>query len=212
GLAGITIQCETCSSPANKVQMTMRGALTPENFEKRSIKCTGRSPWLNNERVDCDCETVIGVQKSSSNLLFPIVRNSIFCPSEDTLPAWIKNWIDTDDRRNQFKSLLPSFSYSQDPLLEIITIFWTNFSDEKKQILASKVKDIEEYLDPSPSLDPFTDNGYKGIFQREFDRFINFPEDERLDDFTISRPAIEGYTEAFQEHVQSVGLLEKLRD
>lgn len=212
GLAGITIQCETCSSTVHKVQMTMRGALSPETFEKRGIKCTGRSPWLNSERVECDCETLTGVQKSSSNLLFPIVRNSIFCPSEDTLPAWIKNWIETDDRRNQFRNLLPSFSYSPEPLLEIMKIFWTNFSEEKRQILASKVEDIEEYLNPSPSLDPFADNGYKGIFQREFDRFLNFPEDERLDDFTISRPPIEEYTPGFQGNIEIVGLLEKLRD
>lgn len=212
GLAGITIQCETCSSSVNKLQVTMRGALSPETFKGKGINCTGKSPWLNDEATPCDCETLTGVQKSSSNLLFPIVRNSIFCPSEDSLPAWIKNWIDTDGKREQFKTLIASFSHSPTPLLDILKIFYTDFSDDKKKILLGKVNDIQDYLNPKPDTDPFENNGYRGIFQREYDRFLNFPEDEKLDDFTITRPNLKDYKGEAKNHIQTIGLLEKLRD
>lgn len=212
GLAGILIKCETCSSEGSSVQRSMRGALSPESFSQREIKCTGRSPWLNNNKTaPCDCETLTGVQKSSSNLLFPIVRNSIYCPTNEKLPTWIKDWIDSDGRRTTILNLLPRFSTSN-PLLEVVKIFGANLGEEKLAELEDNIDGISEYLNPKPSEDPFEQNGYQGIFQREYDRFLNFPESRKLDDFSITRHSSLEYSGHLRSHLKSIGLLEKLRD
>lgn len=212
GLSGIIIKCETCSSELDPIQRNMSGALSPESFERKEIKCSGRRPWLDDDHEECHCDTLTGVQKSSSNLLFPIIRNSIFCPSNDPLPNWIKEWIDDKLPNTRLEKLLPSFKTKKDPLLEIIKIFHNSFTPEKQLEIESKIDEIRSYLKPTKEEDPFKDNGYQGIFQREYDRFLNFPEDKKLDDFTIKRPDINEYTEWLRKKINSIGLLEKLRD
>jgi hypothetical protein len=212
GLAGIFIECETCSTPDNKVRRSMRGALTPDTYKNIDFKCSGKSPWLGEEqRVhNCSCQKITGVQKSSSNLLFPIIRNAIFCPSYDGIDVWIKNWVDS--QRASIDNALNLFDAEDDKWGMIIDLFSSSLSDEKKEELLRKKHDIEAYMNPSPVVDPFVENGYRGIYQRENERFLNFPEDTKLDDFTINRPDLNNYSSNFKKHFSKVGLLEKLRD
>ena len=202
GLRGINIICVTCSSK-NTVKRNMSGALSPENFSPED--CTGYSPWIDKHTENCDCDKLVGVQKSSSNILFPIIYNSIFSPSDDQLPDWIKNFIDS-----QRQNILGSLSGME--LKKVLGVFAHSFKPEKKDELFSRIEEVELYLNPKAKNDPFDANGYKGIFQREYNRLINFPESQKLDDFTIVRPDINKYSSDFKKVFRSVGLVEKLRD
>lgn len=217
GLSGIFIQCETCSSKLQKIERSMQGALSPDSFIEL-VKCSGRTPWLNDISSICDPlksedgYVLVGVQKSSSNLLFPIVKNAIFCPSYNTLPSWIKNLIDKDTNRQIIKNLLPTFQTYSKPLEEILKILFVTLTDDRKLTLLASLKEIEDYLFPKEVNDPFKKNGYHGILQREYDRFINFPEEQKLDDFTIVRPSINEYSGKIKDSLSQVVLIEKLRD
>lgn len=212
GLSGIFIECESCSNPTTKVRRPMSGALTPDTYEKMGIKCTGKSPWLDeNSTLDkCSFKTLTGVQKSSSNLLFPIIRNAIFCPSYDVIDVWIKKWV--DNHRIEINNALDLLPQDDDLWPTAIRFSSGSLSEENITALLAKVDDIKAYMNPTPIVDPFIENGYRGIYQREYERFLNFPVESKLDDFTISRPNINTYTANFQKHFSKIGLLEKLRD
>jgi len=217
GLSGIYIQCETCSSVSSKKERSMQGALTPDSF--KDYICSGRIPWQNNQTEKCisvfsdgrnkSSIVQVGVQKSSSNLLFPIIRNAIFCPGYDSLPAWIKNLLE----HNNHKSLIKKIDAETVMDLEaVVNLTFNYLPNDKKEQLRIHIQGIRDYLYPAPTDDPFKDNGYLGIMQREYDRFLNFPVDQKLDDFTIERPPMSIYPEVITGMVERVVLIDKLRD
>ena len=72
----------------------MSGILSPETFSGK-LDCKGARPWL---KTNCECNNdedlvLVGVQKSSSNLLFPVIRNAIFCPDELLVPPWLNDML-----------------------------------------------------------------------------------------------------------------------
>jgi hypothetical protein len=217
GLSGIYIQCETCSSEASKKERSMSGALTPDNFD--NYVCSGRTPWKDDIREDCAKESTnengkiktkqVGVQKSSSNLLFPIVRNAIFCPTSDGLPAWIKNQLEYEGNKSKIQQLLQTTSMD---LSAILHLFFSDRGEEKFKEILVHIDEIQNYLAPKTSIDSFRENGYLGIMQREYDRFLNFPEAEKLDDFTVNRPDMGTYSDEISSFVDKVVLIDKLRD
>lgn len=214
GLQGILIQCETCSSQNHKVQRSMSGALSAESFNGK-YRCQGGRPWL---KTNCSCtgdesSSLVGVQKSSSNLLFPIVRNAIFCPDKQMVPDWLNRMLqDPLEHPTKLESLknalemMPGltiskaleFVFSKNPRIPEIL----KYSSAIEQMLR---KDL-------PEGDTFQKNGYKGILQREFQRFLEYPEENKSDDFSVKRPSLEDFDPLVQQVVDSVVLLEKLRD
>jgi hypothetical protein len=216
GLSGIFIQCETCTAVADKKIKSMSGALTPASF--KDYKCSGRTPWKEDVREECITDKTsenvkkeikqVGVQKSSSNLLFPIVRNAIFCPTYDSLPAWIKNLIEHNGNKSrikQFQELIPD-------LAEVLKTLFMHLDSDKKTEMLNYIEEIQEYLTPRTTEDPFKDNKYMGLTQREYDRFLNFPEEYKLDDFTVKRPKMSNYTQEVSSFIDQVVLIDKLRD
>ena len=209
GLKGIKIECETCSTEVKTKYRTMERAMLAENFKKKEISCKGKSPWLNNEQCQCDAD-VTGVQKSSSNILFPIVNDYIFCPTYDSLPSWMKNFIDTDARGEQIKTikgLAPTL-----PAKEWVKAITHGLESSKIEELIEHTDEIMEYIEPTKNTEDEFENSNQGMKQREYERFHNFPESQRLDDFTVVRPDISSYSEFISSTIKSITLLEKLRN
>jgi hypothetical protein len=79
GLSGVIIQCINCDK-----KKSLEGVLTSEGLLKRGIGCSGDSPWLLDEKkkiITENCSEVAqAVQKSSSNIYFPIIVSSIYIP------------------------------------------------------------------------------------------------------------------------------------
>jgi hypothetical protein len=79
GLSGVIIQCVNCDK-----KKSLDGILSSEGLLKKGIGCSGDSPWLLDSQrkiVTEQCgEVAQAVQKSSSNIYFPIVVSSIYIP------------------------------------------------------------------------------------------------------------------------------------
>ena len=72
GMSSVLIKCETCGKAKR-----LDGVLANNLKEKHGLVCKGETPWLLDENgviVKENCNNdLVGVQKSSSNLYFPIV-------------------------------------------------------------------------------------------------------------------------------------------
>jgi hypothetical protein len=79
GLSGVIIQCINCDK-----KKSLEGVLSSEGLLKRGIGCSGDSPWLLDQQrkiVTENCSEVAqAVQKSSSNIYFPLIVSSIYIP------------------------------------------------------------------------------------------------------------------------------------
>lgn len=79
GLSGVVIQCVNCEK-----KKSLDGVLSSEGLNKRGIGCSGDSPWLLDQQkkiVTENCSEIAqAVQKSSSNIYFPIIVSSIYIP------------------------------------------------------------------------------------------------------------------------------------
>ena len=97
-------------------------------------------------------------------------------------------------------------------LSAILQMFFSDRGEEKLKEILACIDEIQNYLTPKISGDPFKENGYLGIMQREYDRFLNFPEAEKLDDFTVNRPDMQTYSDEISSFIDKVVLIDKLRD
>lgn len=212
GLQGIYIRCETCSSEAQKKGRSMSGILSAETF-KGKLECGGGRPWLTS---GCSCEggedaVLVGVQKSSSNLLFPLIRNAIFCPDKMQVPSWLNVLLnDPAAHPTNLENLRSVLDMMPIDLAQAIGyVFGQN---ERLEEIKQHLDGIQKALDGVEEDDPFEDNGYRGILQREYDRFLRYPEQDRSDDFTVQRPSMGEYGSIVTDAVDCVVLLDKLRD
>ena len=213
GLQGIVIQCVTCSSELDKKEKSMSGILSPETFSGK-LDCKGARPWL---KTNCDCRNdddlvLVGVQKSSSNLLFPVIRNAIFCPDELLVPPWLNDLLqDPASDPTKLQMIANMLNIMPVDVGQALGMIFQGH--DRLEEMTQYLPGIQQLLNgDAENTDPFKGNGYAGILQREFNRFLLYPEENRSDDFTVSRPVMTEYGELVRSAIESVVLIEKLRD
>jgi hypothetical protein len=208
GLSGVIITCLTCTK-----KKTLDGVLSSDGLSKHGISCRGESPWMltNNHEIKhehCE-ESIQAVQKSSSNVYFPIQVSSIYVPPQsEGYDSSIISFFEGGGGE-QLKKLIPMMSSSQDFNLndDVIWNMAVQLSPETLRSADLAVKEqLLRYLEspPAPS-----DKGFK---ENEYHAFLNLPGATNQKDYRTRKMDINTYSPEIQESVANIILLEKLKD
>jgi len=194
--AGIWINCKTCDK-----KKPLRNALLPGKLNK-IYKCMGYRHWLFEEDLsktieECN-EEVQGIQKGSSNLYFPIIKNSIWIPSEKQFPQDVENFV------QQF----PLKQIYNDNTLEKFKEYVTVLINADNYEIS--FQDVLAYLTYEPETDNYYD--YEALKYKEYKAFVSVPGRDDDLDYRGRIQDCSNYEDWVSKYVGSVTLLEKIRD
>lgn len=122
GMSSVLIKCETCNKSKR-----LDGVLSNQLTEKHNLTCRGESPWLleDNQLIKkekCD-KDLVGVQKSSSNIYFPIVQRSIAIPIESDVDDIITSSFEDFNIREKVNSILSENDFPREVVWKIVKSF-----------------------------------------------------------------------------------------
>lgn len=122
GMSSVLIKCETCNKSKR-----LDGVLSNEFKEKHKLFCSGESPWLLQEgefikKEKCD-KDLIGVQKSSSNIYFPIVQRSIAIPIESDIDNVITSSFEDYNIRERVNEIIAENDFNEEVIWSMIRLF-----------------------------------------------------------------------------------------
>ena len=122
GMSSVLIKCETCDKSKR-----LDGVLSNDLKVKHNLTCRGESPWLLEEdkffkKEECD-KDLVGVQKSSSNIYFPIVQRSIAIPIESDVDDVITSSFEDFNIRERIKEVLADNDLPQDIVWAMVKSF-----------------------------------------------------------------------------------------
>jgi len=202
GLSGVIINCKTCSK-----KTSLEGILSSDGLHRKGLKCSGHMPWVLDEsrrilREDCD-QKPRAVQKSSSNIYFPIMVSSIYVPKMDDL---------FDPRVIQFfegnvRSTLEDLSKSLPGFEQSATVIIQGLDSDK--ILVDDqdlIKQAYAYFKNPPK-----DSG-KSLKLLEYEAITSASNIKGNKDFKLKKYNLGEYDDLTQKFFKQVVLLERLKD
>ena len=122
GMSSVLIKCETCNKSKR-----LDGVLSNQLTVKHNLTCRGESPWLLEDnqfikKEKCD-KDLVGVQKSSSNIYFPIVQRSIAIPIESDVDDVITSSFEDCNIREKVNDILSENEFAQEVVWNMIKSF-----------------------------------------------------------------------------------------
>lgn len=203
GLDGLRVECK-CGKGR-----TMRGAFTPEVFERVSnVKCTGDRPWLGPEGKESCGERVQVVQRGASNVYFPRIVSSILIPPySETLHRILDNpsvWSDICDS-------IDGLRINGEPRIEPV-MFRSRAARRgiDPEVFAQAVREKYFHAERWDGNVPESDTAYRRTERQAF--LGPRPAPEERDEFDLRNIDISKYTEPVSGFFSNVVLLPRLRE
>ena len=163
GMSSVLIKCETCGKAKR-----LDGVLANNLKEKHGLVCKGETPWLLDENgviVKENCNNdLVGVQKSSSNLYFPIVQRSIAIPLESDVDEVIRNSFEDFNIREKVLEITKDNDFSDEVIWGIVKAFSNGFLEDIHEQSAL------HYLRNPPHVD--VDTSFEQLEYNAFDKFV----------------------------------------
>jgi len=212
GLLGLTIKCITCNASEN-----MNGALSPGALKDIFKEgCTGEKPWLSDglsiPHENCELDPV-GIQKGSSNLYYPVIRNSIFIPDSSSryseeLKEFVNNRFDILkiylqlNNRVEAEQGLKVYLMNQE--------FTSGMNDQELSATIELIKEYCAVLENGSSGSEMAEYSLDDLYFEEYKAFMESYGSNK--DFNVIRPGIQNYEPIVSDHFDELTLVESLRD
>ena len=163
GMSSVLVKCETCNKSKR-----LDGVLSNNLNGKHNLVCSGESPWLLDEnnlikKEKCD-KDLVGVQKSSSNIYFPIVQRSIAIPLDSDVDEIIRSSFEDFNIREKVHDLTVENDFSEDLVWNIVKAFSSNNLNETHKEQAMY------YLENPPNVE--LNSSFEELEYHAFDNFV----------------------------------------
>lgn len=198
GLGSIVIKCTACGK-----ERTMEGCMRKDAL--RGYKCRGSRPWIGmkkdyNDPEECHA-TMRSLQRGASNVYFSITQSAL------TIPPWSKaiqaaienHWTEMDDLLKQ--------NPSEATKKAVINALFYDLLSSGKYTLDNLCNEIERLFTESNN----DEDGFDEfrLFEEEYRALCVEYDDDAEDRF---KTVEENIPEAFEEYLESVMLVKRLRE
>lgn len=197
-LDAIKIHCIHCN-----IYVSMKGSIREGSL--RNIKqCSGQRPWLgevDDEAKGCG-EDLIVVQRGAANVYFPNIKSSIYIPAQmDHVNEQIEKVLEN----NWYKLCATTNGELDEERFKAIAVL---YNVDFAELLKAGEKRIKDTVDLSSVPEEKIEEDYR---RAEFEALTNH---SRIDikDFLVTETDIKKYDPKFNNYINKVALVEKLRE